>query len=723
MVFKIKKILFPNKNKSSSNGFCVFLANCLLCDDSEKENTEIIVKGKNMPLVTNMTIDADGYWKEDKNGESFCVTAYIAYASDKEGIISVLTPICECVKENSSQLIYEYFGENTLEILDEDPVRIKELKTLSGREKAEIYKNYIYRRLKVTYGRELKKLGICESYISKIIYAYKERAVPIVYLDPYIVVSKGIPFIYIEKMVNDNSLNLGEDAKKHRIRACLIDILFQAESGGMFFRQNAGHCCIPYKLWIDNAQGLLKVSDVELNSVIESMAYNKRIYLAQQNGEIYVYRNDTYKAEVKTAEYIKKLSKSQIKRIKNIESEIALKEKKAGFCLAPEQKNAVITCLANTFSVITGGPGTGKSTILDFIKEIYLRNNKGKKILMLAPTGRAAQRMAETTGCKANTIHKGLKLKICESGDFGKPEPIYADFILIDEISMLDIYIAEKLFSSIRPGTKVVLIGDVEQLPSVGAGAVLNDIIESGAVPVARLTKVYRQAGDSSIAINANLIKNGKSDFDYDNNYIYVESDNFEDAADKIKNIYVEEVKKEGIENVVFLSPYRVKGTATSVENFNEAIHDIINPPENKPNIKIKGNIFRVGDKIMSTANTVYAANGDVGYINNIVGDNIYISFEGNDEVIYNRTEMENTVLAYATTVHKYQGSEYKVVIFNLQDEHGIMKKRNLLYTAITRAKQRVYIVGSKKAISEAVQCGIRDKDKRITLLADRLQS
>lgn len=287
---------------------------------------------------------------------------------------------------------------------------------------------------------------------------------------------------------------------------------------------------------------------------------------------------------------------------------------------------------------------------------------------------------------------------------------------------MLDIFIAEKLFKSIKPGTKVVLVGDVDQLPSVGAGAVLDDLIDSNIIPLARLTQAKRQAGDSHIILNSFLMKNGNYDLEYADDFILDVTDNFEQAAEEVDKIFLKEVKRVGINNVVMLSPYRKKGTATSVEDFNTRIHDQVNPPiEGKPYMYSKGTKYREGDKVMQTSNTNDVSNGDVGYITEISGGKVTIDFDGR-VVEYDKNDMDNVVLAYATTVHKSQGSEYKVVIFNIQNEHGMLKKRNLIYTAVTRAKEKVYIVGSKKALVDSINHGTTGEDRRRTLLAHRIK-
>lgn len=722
MILKVKKVIYPKNPEADYKGFVIMFALSI------EKQTDIMVKGSGLPLCSGTVFDAEGEFKKDKYGEAYNVTGFLPVIGVDEK--SIIDAICSITEEDTeiAEAVYSKYKAESIEKLDAEPKLLLNLKGICPRKKRRAYYKYIENRLSIKYMRELKKCGIPTYMAVKLINAHKDGAVTTAKEHAYQMCEVcNVNFKTVDALIKKNGL---KSSYTEKVYAALYDVFLQAENGGPLFRSVSGHCCVSVQDWIEMAASTLKVSSQEEKDKFISLArkyvlQHNKVYLDRgSDNTIYATREKTYWAETNTAQYIVSLLKANdTSNASNLDSEIAIMEEKVGFSLTNEQRNAVETALNNLISVITGGPGTGKSTILNFIRTIYAKKNTKGKILLLAPTGKAARRMQETTGCRSLTIHRGLQLKVDNAGEFGEPIPIDADFILIDEISMLDIFIAEKLFKSIKPGTKVVLVGDVDQLPSVGAGAVLDDLIDSNIIPLARLTQAKRQAGDSHIILNSFLMKNGNYDLEYADDFILDVTDNFEQAAEEVDKIFLKEVKRVGINNVVMLSPYRKKGTATSVEDFNTRIHDQVNPPiEGKPYMYSKGTKYREGDKVMQTSNTNDVSNGDVGYITEISGGKVTIDFDGR-VVEYDKNDMDNVVLAYATTVHKSQGSEYKVVIFNIQNEHGMLKKRNLIYTAVTRAKEKVYIVGSKKALVDSINHGTTGEDRRKTLLAQRIKA
>ena len=696
-------------------------------------NQEMILKGFNINNKPGALLDVEGKWGEDKYGRAFTVKSSLQEArkiseNDKNGDehinaedeISILSDIIGNIDGTpgirTAKIIVEALSPDAVKKIDSDPDIITTVSGISTRKKGEIRKAYINSRIKALRIKELKVMGLSTRKSSMVFEKLGVSSVDILKRKPF-ELSDMLGYQTVIKLIENNQLPYTE---KDKTGAFLIHILKEFEK--------AGHCCMPYTSWCKAAADFIRCSPMTLEQAVKDLASseNPKVVISSIAGVNFVYRQETYAAENNTANLLLELlgMKSYNLPTDVISKDIADMEQEAGFELAPEQKNAVVTALENSLSVITGGPGTGKSTIIHFIRTIY-QKHFGDNILMLAPTGKAARRMQETTGCRATTVHKGLKLKVNEAGEFYSPHTLDADFIIIDEFSMTDIFLAEMLFSSVKNGSKVVIVGDVEQLPSVGAGSVLKDIIDSSAVPVAVLSKVYRQKGNSSIAINANLMKHGNTDFEDDECYHFIPAKSFDDAADIIERLYIDESKRVGLDNVIFLSPHRKTASATSVNSFNERIHDKINPPSaEKPEIRTNTKFFRVGDRVMQTVNTPLVSNGEVGYIKEISANKAKIEFESGEIVEYDKFALDATIeLAYATTVHKSQGSEYKVVIFNLQDEHGVMKKRNLIYTAITRAKEKVIIVGTKKAIIDAVNCSGNDTDKRLTMLAARLRN
>ena len=332
--------------------------------------------------------------------------------------------------------------------------------------------------------------------------------------------------------------------------------------------------------------------------------------------------------------------------------------------------------------------------------------------------------MEQATGVVASTVHKALGLMADEDGDYDAPDALTADLIVVDEVSMLDIYLAEYLFKAAKYGAQMVLIGDADQLPSVGPGAVLSEMIASGCIPVVRLDKVFRQNAGSRIAANAKLIRHGNVGLEYGSDFRFINSPRLADSAELIVDLYLQETEKYGVDNVALLTPYRQK-TETGVNALNERLREKVNPPDAQKAEVVFGNRkFRCGDKVMQIKNHDDVNNGDIGYIRKIIrtGDEttVHVDFGDGRVKEYDSSELEMLNLGYASTIHKSQGSEYQSVIINLQCAHSIMLTRPLVYTAITRGKERVAIVGEKKALCISIRK--TDTEKRGTCLAKRLQ-
>ena len=442
-----------------------------------------------------------------------------------------------------------------------------------------------------------------------------------------------------------------------------------------------------------------------------------------------VYRDHIYRiaaahAERDVAERVNKLlSRGGTHPGVDLDAAINAEQSKLHITLVPEQRQAIKTALSSRVCIISGGPGTGKTLIQSVLLNIYIKTHKGAKIVCCAPTGRAARRMAECTGYPASTIHKALGLVANDDGSYGEPEAIDADLVLVDEISMLDVYLARNLLFALQLSCKLVLIGDADQLPSVGPGAVLSELIACGLIPVVRLDQVFRQDAGSLIAINAKRIRHNDTSLDFGEDFVLYESSDFEQSADWIEQIYLSEAAKIGVDNVALLTPFRKK-TVTGVNALNERLREKLNPPSHKkPQIAFGRRVFRLGDKVMQVKNKGEINNGDIGYVTEIsCGEDpiIRVNFNGERVAEYEPQELDLLELAYACSIHKSQGAEYPTVIINMQAQHYIMLKRPLLYTAITRAKQRVIIVGNHKAIRMAITK--TDAEKRGTMLAERIK-
>lgn len=391
-------------------------------------------------------------------------------------------------------------------------------------------------------------------------------------------------------------------------------------------------------------------------------------------------------------------------------------QKKLGITLHEDQYDAVLVALKNPMMILTGGPGMGKTCVLQVFKDVLTTLMPNIRITFLAPTGKAARRVTESTGSEAFTTNR--KIQVWE-GHMTPTLLSETDVVIVDEFSMSDAETSAALFKAIIPGTRVVIVGDVDQLPSVGPGCVLQDLINSDVVPVVRLTKTFRQAGDSCILLNTYKIKNGNTQLETDDKFKMVSSKNFDTSAQIMLEKYLGYVSKYGIENVACLVPLKTKGAASACE-MNKRIQAVVNKPDNnKWEVVYYDTIFRMGDLVMQLKNRRECVNGDIGKIIDIKNDEIYVKYL-EDVVVYKKSQYKQLTLAYAMSIHKSQGSEYKAVVTCLNMEHGNMLQRNLLYTSVSRAKEEITVVGEQKAIEKAINT--TDSTSRITLLVEKLQ-
>ena len=543
---------------------------------------------------------------------------------------------------------------------------------------------------------------------------YGEKTMDIVKNHPYKLCELvGVGFRTADKI----AMSMGfDELSTERVDEALLYTLTDAES--------KGHLCLEKH---DLLKSCLKILNTP--QLTEDMLANRAVRLIQIGQMVSysgnVYRSRTAYIEAHLAEMIShRLSQNKSFCYTDLDAELDKEEQILSVKLAPEQRLAVKTALTHGISIITGGPGTGKTMIQLALLDIYKRNHPGNEICCCAPTGRAARRMEQSTRFLASTVHKALGLLAGEDGNYNEPAELTADLILVDEVSMLDIYLAEHLFCAVKNNCQIVLIGDADQLPSVGPGAVLSEMIASECIPVVRLDKVFRQSAGSRIATNAKLIRHGNLSLEYGPDFQFIDSASTTESAEKVAEIYMQEIAKYGVDNVALLSPFRQR-TETGVNALNELIRDLVNPPDNeKAEVKFGKRIFRCGDKVMQIKNHDDVNNGDIGYITKIINMDsetiLYINFGDGKLKEYDAGDLDMLDLGYASTIHKSQGAEYQSVIINLQCAHAIMLTRPLIYTAITRGKKRVIIVGERRALCMAIKK--TDTEKRGTCLAKRLK-
>lgn len=610
------------------------------------------------------------------------------------------------------------FGEKTLEIIAKQPKRLTEISGIGKKKADAIHAAYSAQSELREVMLFLETRGVSGAYAAKIFAKYSSFSIEVIQHDPYRLAREidGIGFRTADQIASAMGM---EKASAERIAAGVDFALLQIAS--------AGHCCVPESHLIEQTAKLILVSKSEVSSVLKQLLREERLFTEEVAGDTLIYPRRLYYAEKHVAERLLYL-KDQAKQIpaEDAAEEVALWQRGAGITLAKNQRLAVESAIEHGVLVLTGGPGTGKTTVIQGM--IAVLEKQGLKILLGAPTGRAAKRLSEATGKKAVTVHRLLESNGVDAGQpvFGRDgdAPLEADVVIVDEVSMMDIALTHHFLEAVAKGCRVILVGDVDQLPAVGPGSVLKDILRSAVIPTVRLTEVFRQAGESTIVLNAHAINRGmlpacraQSDFQFR------EIADSGEVADAIVKLCAEELAQLGFDvrrDVQVLSPMHRQDCG--VENLNKLLQGALNPPDiTKPVIANFAQAFRLGDKVMQTRNnyTKNVFNGDIGFIVDIDADKTKVRYP-DVEAEYEKAELAELQLAYAMSVHKSQGSEYPVVVMPLIAGHHIMLQRNLLYTAVTRAKQRVILLGTKAALHTAV-ANDRTK-KRYTLLAERLR-
>ena len=720
MLCQFERLVYPqNTNVIDAASYMVALYRpCEKIKDSSGNTiSQVKAVGYCLPVANNLRYDMQGHWsKNPKHGIQFEVESYNeVIIPNKEGIISYLSSgQIKGVGPKIAERIYAAFGNMALEVLDKEPEKLLSIPGINKNKLKKICDSYLANRGARDVVAFLTPHGITPNRAVRLYKEYGEKTMDIVKNHPYKLFELvGVGFRTADKI----AMSMGfDELSTERVDEALLYTLTDAES--------KGNLCLEKH---DLLKSCLKILNTP--QLTEDMLANRAVRLIQSGQMVSysgnVYRSRTAYIEAHLAEMIsRRLSQHKSFCYTDLDAELDKEEQILAVKLAPEQRLAVKTALTHGISIITGGPGTGKTMIQRALLDIYKRNHPGNEICCCAPTGRAARRMEQSTRFSASTVHKALGLLAGEDGNYNEPAELTADLILVDEVSMLDIYLAEHLFCAVKNNCQIVLIGDADQLPSVGPGAVLSEMIASECIPVVRLDKVFRQSAGSRIATNAKLIRHGNLSLEYGPDFQFIDSASTTESAEKVAEIYMQEIAKYGVDNVALLSPFRQR-TETGVNALNELIRDLVNPPDNeKAEVKFGKRIFRCGDKVMQIKNHDDVNNGDIGYITTIINMDsetiLYINFGDGKLKEYDAGDLDMLDLGYASTIHKSQGAEYQSVIINLQCAHAIMLTRPLIYTAITRGKKRVIIVGERRALCMAIKK--TDTEKRGTCLAKRLK-
>ena len=689
----------------------------------EKLSTQITVTLNGIAPLIGQLLEIEGEWvKHPKFGQQFKATTYKTVApTEISGIEKFLASgAINGIGPAMAKKIIAEFGEKTLEIIAKSPNELLKVPGIGKKTAEKISTSYLEQSELTEIMVWLENHGISNTYADKIFAKYGSFAIDIMEKDIYRLFQdiEGIGFLTADKL----AFNLGiQREDKRRIISGIDYALMQL--------CNNGHCCIPEMALVDKTAKILQVNNQIIFTILKERIDNGSLNTEVVGGETLIYPPYLYYAEKKVATRLLQLQQATEPLSEdNLSLFIKVWEKDNQIQLAQKQKEAIKACLHHGVLVLTGGPGTGKTTVIKGILSIL--KAQGLKIRLAAPTGRAAKRLSETTGQKALTIHRLLEANNLAQDDnlqlgFSKDidDQLDADVIILDEVSMVDIVLMHHFLNAVPDGCRIILVGDTDQLPAVGPGSVLKDIIRSQKIPAIRLDEIFRQAQTSMIIQNAHIINAGRlpdlrkqySDF------VFYELNDDTSITQKILDLCTKDLPHEGfdvLKDVQVLSP--MHRFLCGVENLNLMLQEQLNPKKNQDELKYSSQTFRVGDKVMHIRNNYQknVFNGDIGFIQDINNEKLTVDYF--DHIVtYEKNELNELTLAYASSVHKSQGSEYKVVIIPLSTSHYIMLQRNLLYTAITRAKQKVVIIGSKKALMTAVQSN--RTQKRYTLLAERL--
>ncbi len=741
---KIKGYIEHIIYRNSDNGYTV----CNLISDGE----EITCVGNFRVIDQGETIEASGnYVAHPVYGEQFKIEEYKIVAPDD--VVSMERYLgsgaIKGVGEALAARIVKRFGSDTFRIIEEEPERLAEIKGISERKAKEIAMQVYEKRDAREAMTFLQKYGISNTLAIRIYETYGMNLYGIMKENPYKLAEDidGIGFKIADGIAARIGIHTDSD---YRIRSGLLYTLMQAGADG--------HCYLPKTILLNKAGELLELEPALMEPQLQNLAMDKKIIIkmpSEGETDYKVYGMTYYYAELNCAKMLHDLNVSVVEdegryagqeralhKIEALEKELAIE-------LDELQKKAVLECIKNGIMILTGGPGTGKTTTINMIIRYFL--SEEMDIFLAAPTGRAAKRMTETTGYEARTIHRLLELngvvsEGAKSARFEKNEenPLEADVVIIDEMSMVDIFLFQSLLKAVSVGTRLVMVGDVNQLPSVGAGQILHDLLKSERFQVVNLEKIFRQAKESDIVLNAHRIKNGE-EIVLDNksrDFFFLERNDTNVMYKHMIQLILEKLPPYvGAQpyDIQVLTPMR-KGKL-GVETLNSILQKYLNPSSENKHEYVNGDtLFREKDKVMQIKNNYQLEwevvskygipidkglgifNGDIGIIIEIneYTRSVVVEYDEHRRVTYPFAQLDEIELAYAITIHKSQGSEYPAVIIPLLSGPRMLFNRNLLYTGVTRARSCVTILGSSATIDEMINNNYQNR--RYTGLSERIR-
>ena len=722
IVGKVATIIFRNE----TNGWTVLLI--------KQKDEYITCVGETEEIEVDDELEFEGEVITHKvYGEQFKFTSYKkVLPKTTSALISYIADNIVGVGKKTARNITDIFGEETVNVIRFSPDKLYGVKGLNA-DKIERLNDFFNTEWEKWNTIEfLSNFGLSTVVSNRIYQAVGKDTIDIVKSNPYSLLGfvKSLDF----KVVDEIGKNLGiplnnEDRLENGIIYAIDKII------------EFGHTCVEYENLLNYCIELLEVDEADISEIIGRLVFNEKLYRDRIEDKEYIFRRSMYLAEEDVAKCIIDHTRQKYKG-KNIEKLLEKVNKKNDIELSDEQKHAIDVCLNNMISVVTGGPGTGKTTIIKTIIDIL--EEKKKTYVLCAPTGRAAKRITQTTGKEAKTLHRLLEINKIDDNDIDmfyefQVKQVEDEVVIVDEASMIDLMMMNNLVKGIKPSTQLIIVGDVNQLPSVGAGSVLKDIILSDIVPVVELKQIYRQSAKSDIVVNAHRVNEGQyPEFkSKDTDLFFIPTKSIENTIEEIASLVSFRLEKyaqmDTVKDLQILTP--VKKTELGTIQLNEKLQEILNTKaEYKNQVEYKGKIFRERDKVMQIVNNyekkysiegkffegIY--NGDIGYIKMIdkEEEKLYVEFDDERLISYDFDELDELEHSYAITIHKSQGSEFDYVILPIFTGYKKLLTRNLLYTAMTRAKKMLVIVGNKNVINYMVDN--LDSKNRKTGLREKLE-
>lgn len=727
--------------RNASNGYTVF---------ELKSEEDVTCVGMFTALDEGELLELEGEYTEHAvYGSQFKVSSFkIASPEDAAGMERYLgSGAIKGIGASLAARIVKRFGKDTFRIIEEEPERLAEIKGISERKAMDIAAQMEDKREMREAMIYLQRYGISNTLAVKIYETYGNGVYGILEENPYKLADDidGIGFKKADELAAKIGIHTDSD---YRIRSGILYTLLQASG--------EGHIYLPGSILVRRAAALLELPEEAVADQIPNLAMDKKLVVKKEEEDTLCYASGFYYAELSCARMLSELNMGMVmsgemtaEQEEKLLHKIEAIQQKEELELDALQKEAVLAAVKHSILILTGGPGTGKTTTINMMIRYF--EEEGLDLFLAAPTGRAAKRMTEATGYEARTIHRMLELSgaMPEEGrrasfERNEEHPLEADVIIVDEMSMVDIYLFQALLKAVSPGTRLILVGDGNQLPSVGPGQVLHDLIESGSFPVVRLQKIFRQAGESDIVVNAHHINRGE-EINLDNksrDFFFLERGNVPVIYKHMVQLISEKLPpyvKAGPYDIQVLTPMR-KGNL-GVETLNGILQTYLNPADAvKKEAKIGDTLYREGDKVMQTKNNyqlewevvsrygipvdrgVGIFNGDMGIVREIndYAQTVTVEYDEHRRVTYGYAQMDEVELAYAITIHKSQGSEYPAVIMPLLGGPRMLFNRNLLYTGVTRAKDCVTILGSRQVVREMIANA--SEAKRYTSLDRRIR-